>query len=47
MKEQNKTKEQMIKETDALRQRLRELEDEKASCTHTEKELLRVRKPGW
>jgi len=38
----SKTKEQLIGESDALRQRLRELEKEKYSCAHTEKELLRV-----
>lgn len=34
--------EQLVKESDALRQRVSELEKEKSSCSHTEKELLRV-----
>jgi tRNA-dihydrouridine synthase len=39
---ENKTKEQLIEESDVLRQRVRELEKEKYSYAHTEKELLRV-----
>jgi len=39
---ENKTKEELIRESDALRQRLGELEQEKYLCVHTEKELLRV-----
>jgi putative nucleotidyltransferase with HDIG domain len=42
MKEKNKTKEQLAREADALKERVRELEDQKASCDHTQKELLRV-----
>jgi putative nucleotidyltransferase with HDIG domain len=43
MKEnETKTGKDLIRETEALRHRVRELEDEKASCVHTEKELLRV-----
>jgi len=43
MKEnEKKTGEDLIREAEALRHRVRELEDEKASCAHTEKELLRV-----
>ncbi len=43
MKEnETKTGEDLIREAAALRQRVRELEAEKSSCKHTEKELLRV-----
>ena len=43
MKEnEKKTGEDLLREAEALRHRVRELEDEKASCAHTEKELLRV-----
>ena len=43
MKEnETKTGEDLIREAEALRQRVRGLEAEKSSCKHTEKELLRV-----
>lgn len=42
MKEKERIKEEVIRESEALRQRVDELEKEKASCRHTEKELLRV-----
>jgi putative nucleotidyltransferase with HDIG domain len=43
MKEnETKTGKDLIRKIEVLRHRVRELEDEKASCIHTEKELLRV-----
>jgi putative nucleotidyltransferase with HDIG domain len=39
---EKKAGEDLIREAAALRQRVRELEQEKSSCRHTEKELLRV-----
>ena len=42
MNEKNRTKEQLLKENTALRQRVRELESEKSFHEQTEKELIRV-----
>ncbi len=42
MKEKNRTKEELIRESEALKRRVRELEDEQVLCTRTEKELEKV-----
>ena len=42
MKEKDMIKEELIRESEALRQRVDELEEEKSLCRHTEKELMRV-----